>query len=179
VTFCKKGPTVGGWFGLPLSEASRGEIQSRLLVCSSFLDSFPRCWRRKRSIRNGPYPSLQALPAFSPTSRAARRGKVADTQCALNVHSLTRSHKDMLKSKTVGGHSRRLRDLLRPVPGRRFRAVLQRVMFTASTIRTRHVPFAGQKVKITGTQRAVTCCYTSLESMNMRSCALLEASDGA
>jgi hypothetical protein len=25
-------------------------------------------------------------------------------------------------------------------------------------------------------QRAVTCCYTSLESMNMRSCALLEAS---
>ena len=28
-------------------------------------------------------------------------------------------------------------------------------------------------------QRAVTCCYTSLESMNMRSCVLLEASDGA
>jgi hypothetical protein len=28
-------------------------------------------------------------------------------------------------------------------------------------------------------QRAVTFCYTSLESMNMRSCALLEASDGA
>jgi hypothetical protein len=28
-------------------------------------------------------------------------------------------------------------------------------------------------------QRAVTCCYTSLDSMNMRSCALLEASDGA
>ena len=27
-------------------------------------------------------------------------------------------------------------------------------------------------------QRAMTCCYTSLESMNMRSCALLEASDG-
>jgi hypothetical protein len=28
-------------------------------------------------------------------------------------------------------------------------------------------------------QRAVTCCYTSLESMNMRSCALLGTSDGA
>jgi len=28
-------------------------------------------------------------------------------------------------------------------------------------------------------QRAVTCCYTSLESMNMRLCALLETSDGA
>ena len=58
--------------------------------------------------------------------KAARRGKVADTQCALNVHSLTRSHNDMLKSKTVGGHSRRLRDLLRPVPGWRFCTVLQR-----------------------------------------------------
>ncbi len=28
-------------------------------------------------------------------------------------------------------------------------------------------------------QRAMTCCYTSLDSMNMRSCGLLEASDGA
>jgi hypothetical protein len=28
-------------------------------------------------------------------------------------------------------------------------------------------------------QRAVTCCYISLESMNMRSYAVLEASDGA
>ncbi len=28
-------------------------------------------------------------------------------------------------------------------------------------------------------QRAVTFCYTSLESMKMRSCVLLEASDGA
>jgi DNA-binding phage protein len=27
-------------------------------------------------------------------------------------------------------------------------------------------------------QRAMTCCYTSLESMNMRLYALLEASDG-
>ena len=34
-------------------------------------------------------------------------------------------------------------------------------------------------VKLIASQRAVTCCYTSLESMNMRSCALLEASDGA
>jgi hypothetical protein len=34
-------------------------------------------------------------------------------------------------------------------------------------------------IMLVGRQRAVTCCYTSLESMNMRSCALLEASDGA
>jgi hypothetical protein len=30
-------------------------------------------------------------------------GEVADTQCALNVHSLTRSHPEMLKSKNMGG----------------------------------------------------------------------------
>jgi hypothetical protein len=32
---------------------------------------------------------------------------------------------------------------------------------------------------VIGARRAVTYCYTSLESMNMRSFALLEASDGA
>jgi hypothetical protein len=30
-------------------------------------------------------------------------GEVGDTQCALNVHSLTRSHKEMLESKNMGG----------------------------------------------------------------------------
>ena len=31
------------------------------------------------------------------------RGDVSDSQCALNVHSLTRSHQEMLKSKSMGG----------------------------------------------------------------------------
>ena len=31
------------------------------------------------------------------------RGEIADSQCALNVHSLTRSHQEMLKSKSMGG----------------------------------------------------------------------------
>ena len=30
-------------------------------------------------------------------------GEVSDSQCALNVHSLTRSHQEMLKSKSMGG----------------------------------------------------------------------------
>ena len=34
------------------------------------------------------------------------RGEVSDSQCALNVHSLTRSHQEMLKSKSMGGTSR-------------------------------------------------------------------------
>jgi hypothetical protein len=30
-------------------------------------------------------------------------GEVSDSQCALNVHSVTRSHQEMLKSKSMGG----------------------------------------------------------------------------
>jgi hypothetical protein len=30
-------------------------------------------------------------------------GEVSDSQCATNVHSLTRSHQEMLKSKSMGG----------------------------------------------------------------------------
>lgn len=33
------------------------------------------------------------------------RGEVSDSECALNVHSLTRSHQEMLKSKSMGGTS--------------------------------------------------------------------------
>ena len=33
------------------------------------------------------------------------RGTVSDSQCAMNVHSLTRSHQEMLKSKSMGGTS--------------------------------------------------------------------------
>ena len=31
------------------------------------------------------------------------RGQIADSQCALNVHSLTRAQQEMLKSKSMGG----------------------------------------------------------------------------
>jgi len=30
------------------------------------------------------------------------RGEISDSQCALNVHSLTRSHQEMLKGKNMG-----------------------------------------------------------------------------
>jgi hypothetical protein len=63
-------------------------------------------------------------------------------------------------SQALGrGHSETLREYLAAM-ARFHRYSLRNVMLIAS-------------------QRAVTCCYTSLESMDMRSCALLEASDGA
>jgi DNA-binding phage protein len=38
--------------------------------------------------------------------------------------------------------------------------------------------YSFDNIMLIARQTAVICCYTSLESMNMRSCALLEASDG-
>jgi len=45
--------------------------------------------------------------AFSGFGQNAQvfRGEISDSQCALNVHSLTRSHQEMLKSKSMGGTS--------------------------------------------------------------------------
>jgi hypothetical protein len=40
--------------------------------------------------------------AYAQGSRVFR-GEISDSQCALNVHSLTRSHQEMLKSKSMGG----------------------------------------------------------------------------
>jgi len=42
--------------------------------------------------------------AYGQTSRVFH-GEVSDSQCAMNVHSLTRSHQEMLKSKSMGGTS--------------------------------------------------------------------------
>jgi hypothetical protein len=47
-----------------------------------------------------------AIAAYAGTADSSTfRGEIADSQCALNVHSLTRSHQEMLKSKSMGGNS--------------------------------------------------------------------------
>src|SRR6478672_13541915 len=48
--------------------------------------------------------SLLALSAIGQAHAAQTfHGEISDSQCALNVHSLTRSHQEMLKSKSMGG----------------------------------------------------------------------------
>jgi hypothetical protein len=46
-----------------------------------------------------------ASPAIGQSARVFH-GEVSDSQCALNIHSLTRSHREMLKSKSIGGTAR-------------------------------------------------------------------------
>ncbi|HVI07416.1 MAG TPA: hypothetical protein VND65_03880 [Candidatus Binatia bacterium] len=49
---------------------------------------------------------LLALAAWAAAQDAKLyHGEVSDSQCALNIHSLTRSHQEMLKSKSMGGTS--------------------------------------------------------------------------
>ncbi|HST12689.1 MAG TPA: hypothetical protein VLL05_20100, partial [Terriglobales bacterium] len=52
------------------------------------------------------FTGILALTGIAQSQGArAFRGEVSDSQCALNVHSLTRSHQEMLKSKSMGGTS--------------------------------------------------------------------------
>ncbi len=46
---------------------------------------------------------LLALASTFAQNAQTFHGEVSDSQCALNVHSLTRSHQEMLKSKSMGG----------------------------------------------------------------------------
>jgi hypothetical protein len=46
---------------------------------------------------------ILALATAHGQSAKVFHGEVSDNQCALNVHSLTRSHQEMLKSKSMGG----------------------------------------------------------------------------
>src|SRR5262249_22994894 len=47
--------------------------------------------------------ALSTLMHAASRETATFRGEIADSQCALNVHSLTRSHQEMLKAKSMGG----------------------------------------------------------------------------
>ncbi len=48
---------------------------------------------------------LAAAGAVHAQSSRVFHGDISDSQCAMNVHSLTRSHQEMLKSKSMGGTS--------------------------------------------------------------------------
>jgi len=78
-------------------------------------------------------------------------GEIADSQCAMNVHSLSRSHQEMLKSKSMGGTPASCALYCIKYLGGEF------VLATKSDVyrlddQERVAKFAGEKVKIVGTQ---------------------------
>ena len=46
---------------------------------------------------------LAAATSLAAEDSRTFQGEISDSQCALNIHSLTRSHQEMLKSKSMGG----------------------------------------------------------------------------
>lgn len=78
------------------------------------------------------------------------RGEVSDSQCALNVHSLTRSHQEMLKSKSMGGTSNTCSTYCIEHLGGTLVLSAGKDVYRLDRPDLVH-GFEGQKVKITGT----------------------------
>ena len=78
------------------------------------------------------------------------RGEIGDTQCALNVHSMTRSHTEMLKSKKMGGTPGACASYCVQYLGGDFVLSSKTEVYRLDSQEKVRL-FAGQKVKISGT----------------------------
>jgi hypothetical protein len=80
-------------------------------------------------------------------------GEISDSQCALNVHSLTRSHEEMLKSKSMGGTPTDCTLYCVNYHGGDFVLSSKKDVLRLDDQKSARV-FAGKKVKIVGTMDA-------------------------
>ena len=78
------------------------------------------------------------------------RGEIGDTQCALNIHSLTRSHTEMLESKKMGGTASDCATYCVKYLGGDFVLSSKNDVYRLDNQDKARL-YAGQKVKITGT----------------------------
>lgn len=93
--------------------------------------------------------ALSVAPALAQSARVFR-GEVSDSQCALNVHSLTRSHQEMLKSKSMGGTANTCTTYCIEHMGGYLVLSSGKDVFRLDRADLVH-GFEGQKVKVTGT----------------------------
>jgi hypothetical protein len=98
--------------------------------------------------------ALNLLCVTSPSAFGADEkvftGEIGDTQCAMNVHSLDKSHQEMLKVKSVGKTAADC--TLYCIRNRGGRFVLQNKNKVYRLDKPELAEaFAGQKVKVTGT----------------------------
>jgi Protein of unknown function (DUF5818) len=99
--------------------------------------------------------AIALSPGATPAADEVFKGVIADSQCALNVHSLSKSHKEMLQDKTIGGSPSDCVWYCVKERGGRF--VLQdkeKVYKLDDQTLTRE--FAAQRVQVTGTLDAQT-----------------------
>lgn len=77
------------------------------------------------------------------------RGEIGDSQCALNVHSLSRSHKEMLKRKAVGKTSADCARYCVKYLGGLFVLQVKNKVYKLDNQKLADI-YAGQKVTVTG-----------------------------
>jgi len=78
-------------------------------------------------------------------------GEIADSQCAMNVHSLSRSHQEMLKSKKMGGTPAACALYCIRYLGGEFVLAMKSDVYRLDD-QEKAATFVGEKVKIVGTQ---------------------------
>ena len=78
-------------------------------------------------------------------------GEIADSQCAMNVHSLSRSHQEMLKSKSMGGTGASCALYCIKYLGGDFVLATKTDVYRLDD-QERAAKFAGERVKIVGTR---------------------------
>jgi hypothetical protein len=105
----------------------------------------------KTGVRVGTWLLVAVLLAHAGDEKTRTfRGQIADTQCALNIHSLTRSHAEMLKSKKMGGTPGACATYCVRYLGGDFVLSSKDEVYRLDN-QEKVGQFAGQKVKITGT----------------------------
>jgi hypothetical protein len=77
-------------------------------------------------------------------------GEIADNQCAMNVHSLSRSHKEMLKGKAMGNTSESCSRMCVQRFGGHYVLQDKDNVFNLDD-QEKADQFAGERVKLTGT----------------------------
>jgi len=80
-------------------------------------------------------------------------GEIADSQCALNVHSLTRSHTEMMKNKNMGGTPTNCTNYCIKYLGGDYVLAVGDMVYRLDD-QEKPALFAGLKVKVTGTLNA-------------------------
>lgn len=83
------------------------------------------------------------------------RGEIGDSQCALNVHSLSRSHKEMLKKRSIGKTSADCARYCVKYLGGVFVLQVKDKVYKLDNQELANI-YAGQKVILTGTLDAQT-----------------------
>ncbi len=91
-------------------------------------------------------------PAFSADSSTLQtfHGEISDSSCAMNVHSLSSSHAEMLKKKTTGSDAASCSRYCVKNMGSSFVLVTKKDVYHLAD-EQKAEPFAGKKVAVRGT----------------------------